>query len=601
MAYPLPAKGTPGSGSLILLVFLMNFAHNTRYMADASGIFERLVLTLESKERQEMLKQLADIAELQQEQARSERVPERAGSEGVLSPDAKLQAEPFLVRLWFSLLAFFSSTTPAKRYAKHLVSDLGRSLSKKYGQYIQLSSASYVDALYRDLLALKRTQDFFGSLLRTFDDDKGGFYIILGSLLMKRSCQELMEKSDPFTVPWDKPPGRDVRVSIMREMDVLFSGIPDEERARMYQAVQAIEWIRLFCSVPLDRMILRFGAVTAAEQTCLIESVTEEMQSLANVLSSARRIPVLLLEALYLFSVKDSVGEEKFDLEHECASFVTNAAAHLEEIRRFKSQVPVSDFVRYSLRDITWEPAICESGVDWFVLFRNAWKKRFDEKWGQWFRLHRRAMLERNMRSFLDAESLPKLQYHPWEAMWMPLSLRRELSLTFLKGIFASEYPAHLMKPLKILLIEGDFYRRENLTEYTDAFNTLEHQNQAIELFEARLSPKGDLGESFTLLLNEKIATVKGKARLEGLMLSVDSEVEAIINRTQGAFRSIDLILGGILGLVRGGPYETLSNISAIQGKLNERYRKDLGIVRQSLQNACGILSEAEAIEKESL
>jgi hypothetical protein len=195
---------------------------------------------------------------------------------------------------------------------------------------------------------------------------------------------------------------------------------------------------------------------------------------------------------------------------------------------------------------------------------------------------------------------MPDLVNAPWKNMWIPLVLRREVSFRFVKGIFKKIYPQVLMKPLKILLIEGDFYRRENLIEYTDAFSNLEHMAQTVDLFEARLSAKGDLGEVFVLLQKEKVATVRGKTRLENLMLTTNSETDMIIGKAISSFRSIDAILGGILSVVRGGPYETLVNLASIQGRANDKYRKDLAVVRQRIQEACQILEEAEVIEREA-
>ena len=129
----------------------------------------------------------------------------------------------------------------------------------------------------------------------------------------------------------------------------------------------------------------------------------------------------------------------------------------------------------------------------------------------------------------------------------------------------------------------------------------LEHFQRDIEAFENRLAPKGDIGEGFALIQKEKMATVKGKARLENMMLSTDSEVEAIIARSMAAFKSIDLILGGVIDLVRGGPYETLVNLAALQGKQNESFRKELIHTRHLIREASTILNDAEIIEKDSL
>jgi hypothetical protein len=570
-------------------------------MNDTPNTFERLVLTLESSQRQEMLRQLAEISEVPDDDSAPSRrsILDEAGE--TVSPEKKLLEEPFLVRLWFIVLALFTSGTPSRLYSEHLVTNLGKKLDAACGRYIDTRHGYYTDEFYQEIFKLKKTQIFFSALLTGYENDKGGFSIILSSLLMKKTYASILKTADPFSVPINQELKKDIRLLFIREMDSIFLAIPEDERYQMYQAIQAVEWLRNFCTAPLERILARFGAVPAGvKPVCMIDTIEAEVKDIVHILHSAKKIPVLLLEALYLFSVQDKMDDEKFDMEKECASFVATAAAHLSEIRQFKSALYLADFVRFTIRDVTWQPAFIECGEDWFVLFKNACKKRFDEKWNAWNRLHRRAMLEKNICAFLERDESPVLAAHPWYGMWVPLVFRRELSLCFLKGLFNIVYPSILMKPLKILLIDGDFYRRENMMEFTDAFSTLEHMQQQIETFEHRLSAKGDIGEGFALINKEMVATVKGKARLDNLMLSIESDAEHLIGCVKASFRAIDLILGGVLGVVRGGPYETLVNMAAIQGKQNEKYRKELENVRQVIRNAAGILSDAEVIEKEA-
>lgn len=418
---------------------------------------------------------------------------------------------------------------------------------------------------------------------------------------MKKTAEAIASAADPFVFPTATEDHKDIRLTCVRAMDSVLNTIPPEERARMYQAAQGIEWMRKYCAVPLERILLRFDIISGIAQGCTIDSVSEEMKSLVNILSSARKIPVLMLEALFLFSEQENVRESGYDLEKECSGFLKTATDYITVIGEFKTKVPLADFVRFSTSDVSWQPQVTESGEDWFALFRNAWRKRFDQRWTLWNREHRRAMLSRRMRDYLDLSDLPPILHHPWEGIWLSLSLRRELSLRFLKGFFKKTYPQEIMKPLKVVLIEGDFYKRENLMEYTDAFSMMEHGMGLIDAFEQRLSPKGDIGEGFELIIREKLATVKGKARIESLMLTAESDAESIISRILTAFTSVDLILGGVLEISRSGPYETLVNMASIQGKQNERFRKDLTQVRQYIREASIIVTEAEKIEKEAL
>lgn len=570
-------------------------------MNELPDTFERLVLTLESSERQEMLKQLAEMTELQVEEVRALRAEtghtaEMASASG---SEKKLMEEPLIVRLWFTICAFFTSSTPTRLYSSYLVSNLGRELNHSYGRYFSVHQRSYTDAMHQEFVKLRRAQVFFASLLDVYELDKGGFFVILGSLLMKNTNALISAAANPFSVPYDEAPNRDVRASLIRDMEAVFTATPEDERTRMNQASQSLEWLRSFCAIPLERILLRFGVVENAGQTCLIDSIKDEMQMLVGVFSAGSKVPVLLLEALFLFTKQDAITEEKFDLEGECKKFVGDAADNLALVRGVKSCVPLADLVRYTLNDVAWQPVKPDYFEDWFQLFKGAWKKRFDEKWADWNRLHRRAMLEKRIVSFLGLTKIPEIAFRPWEGLWLPLSFRFDLSISFLKGLFSVVYPAVIMKPLKVLLIEGDFYRRENLVEYTDAFSVLERGQQVLEMFERRLSDKGDFGESFMIIERERMVTVKGKVRLENLMVSVELEAGGIVNRTLDAFRSIDLIIGGVLGVARGGPYETLVNLAAVQGKFNDRFRKDLQGARQLLQNASAILGEATVIGRE--
>ena len=568
-------------------------------MTDNLTTFERLVRSLQSSERQDLLRKLADTTELRSEEAQSRERPEVISGEGGVIPEERFKEQSFLVRLWFGICSLFSSSTPVQLYSLHLVESLGKKLSRTSGSYIDTRQRMYSSALYQELKRLRTIQSFFSSLLGSYEENKGGFFIILSSLMIKKTAEAIAAAADPFEFPSDSRDQKDVRLTCVRAMDSVMNNIPSEDRARMYQAAQGIEWMRKFCAVPLDRILLRFDIMSGIAQGCPIDSVTEEMKSLVNILSSGRKIPVLMLEALFLFSEQEHVRDSGFDLERECSQFLTAAAGHLVAISEFRSTIPLADFVRFSIHVVRWRPLVSESGEVWFMLFRNAWKKRFEQRWSAWSRAHRRAVLGPHARFSRHGRS-PQLTYHPWRECGSGFrcagNCRCSFSKDFYPHVSLPDHEAAQGHPDR-----GDFYKRENLMEYTDAFSALEHEQSIIENFEERLSPKGDLGEGFEIVQREKMATVKGKARLENMMLTTDSETETIIGKAVTAFTSMDLILGGILDVVRGGPYETLVNLASIQGKQNERFRKELTMVRQLIREAFMILGEAEKIEKDSI
>lgn len=568
-------------------------------MNENPELFERLVLSLESNERRDMLRKLAEGSEFSEAELAISTHSRILPGEDRVSPQEELLSMPFFIRIWFTIIAFFTSSSSTRVYSDYLVRRLGRELSRSSGDLIDVTKRNYTTEFHSLLVELKRTQTFFSRLLSAYENDKGGFYLVLGSLLMKDSSDALAKAADPFSVSFQEDPKKDLRVSFMRGIENTFSTITEVERGKMYQAAQAIEWLKYFCDISFDRMIMRFGLISENVNTCLIESIGEDIKLLANILFSGKRIPVILLESMFLFAEQSKLQDEKFEMEKECRNFVEAASKNLAVIRKFKNTVPVTGFVRFTLRDISWMPNPAEGGEDWFGFYRTAWKKQFEQKWGEWNILHKKSMLEKRICDMLQIQEIPTIAHRPWEGMWLPLTLRRELSFAFLKGVFTKVYPTVLMKPLKIVLIEGDFYRRENLMEFTDAFSTLEHQQQVIETFENRLSSKGDIGEGFELIQRERIATVKGKARLDNLMLSTSAATEVIIGKAISAFRSMDAILEGILNVVRGGAYETLVNMASIQGKQNAKFRKELTVVRQLMIDIVDVLEQIEKLEKE--
>ncbi len=172
------------------------------------------------------------------------------------------------------------------------------------------------------------------------------------------------------------------------------------------------------------------------------------------------------------------------------------------------------------------------------------------------------------------------------------------MSLGFLKGFYASVYPS-LAKPLKILMIEGDFYQHENRVEFTDAYNELNHQGQNVNLFDDKLSSHGTVGENFEKIMKENIRTIQGKAKIDALMLSLESEANMIVAQFCAACRSMTSVLTGVLSAERNSHYDTLANISSIQGKYNSVFRQELQTVKQTIAQAYEILKDIEMQESE--
>ena len=284
-------------------------------------------------------------------------------------------------------------------------------------------------------------------------------------------------------------------------------------------------------------------------------------------------------------------------MDEESVEFISQASHALETIREFSVRIPILDLARYTLICIPWEPQCLEGGEDWFQLFKVAWKKRFAERWQLWASEQRRVQLSHQMLDLLKTDRLEPLPYRPWEDSWLVLQFKREFSFSFLASFFSRLYPTFVQPVLKTLLMEGNFYRRENLAEYTNAFTVLEKQQSCINTFESRLSPEGEIGAAFLQLREKTIASLKSKSSLEALMKSIETEAKQIIASSQNALKILCALLNGFIDGNKNSVYAPLLNWLNIQGNDNADFRKRVEGVKKLLQEVTNILMEADKIE----
>ena len=149
-------------------------------------------------------------------------------------------------------------------------------------------------------------------------------------------------------------------------------------------------------------------------------------------------------------------------------------------------------------------------------------------------------------------------------------------------------------------MVEGNFYRHENLNEYTTSYNVLEHRKGEFEKFENRLSPTGDVGSTFAKIRAEKTATLKNKNQIEGLMHTVESEAKQLITSSIEALKSIEAILTGILGGGKTSAYASITNWALIAGTNNARFREEVAAVKEQIHTSVNLLALAEKLEAEA-
>ncbi|MGI5068794.1 DUF5312 domain-containing protein [Treponema sp. B152] len=568
-------------------------------MERSLSTFDQLVKSLSKEETQSLLESIQNSIE----EFRNEAQPEEKDSlsEKIIEhQQAGISSEPFLIRLWLSIRSFLRSIPLKVIYNEELLKRMAKNLKRSAGAYININQNIYTGVFYTELKNLRKTQLFFTSLLSAYDSGKGSFYMLVSSFVAPATYEKLMKETNPFSIKIGSEVSSNIRTGFLRKIDSVFSNLTDDEKSEMYLCAQAIEWMKSFCSLALDRTLLRFNVISDSNATCQALTIQPEMEVLSSILYSKKNIPHNLLQALFLMHAQETIIDDDNRMVKEADEFIKDAIEALGAIRIFLKQVPLLDITRYIKKDINWMPYKLTGGEDWFIYFKQAWYERFNQKWSTWSYEQKRFNIKVQMINLLKVGDLESMKFCPWRNLWVECKFKKELPFLFLKTFFYSFYSEKLSGTLKTILVEGNFYRHENLNEYTTSYNVLEHRKGEFEKFENRLSPTGDIGSTFAKIRAEKTATLKNKNQIEGLMHTIEAEAKQLITSSIEALKSVEMILTGILGGGKTSTYATITNWALIAGVNNGHFREEVAAAKEQIHTGINLLSLAEKLEAEA-
>ena len=569
-------------------------------MEEKISTFESLVASLSEEETKSLLFNISNsMKNIQPELQEKSQDPDGVKAEKVV---VSLTKEPFFLRIWLVIISIIKSVPVESLYQKELVDRVGRDLKKHDGKYVNISKQLYTSAFYNLLSNLRKTQIFFSSMLDCYNSEKNSFYMLLSSFLAPEVYNNLLRISSSFDME-AKDTSNSRKNTILKEIEKLTTELDADIKADMYKVSRAIEWMRTFCDFSLDKVLLKFS-VQPSETTCSIFAIQNEIELLASILASAKNIPVPMLQTLFLLYKKDvlplgrdSQKEQNNTIEQDTSKFIDDALKALSYIGEFKKNIPINKIVKYVKQDITWVPIEFSAGEDWFLYFKHAWKDFFLQEWGAWVSDIQKATIKSRMLEIVEAEKLKEIEYKPWRKLLGDSSLKNETMLEFFKTFFQDIYPVKFMPLLKIIISEGAFYRTDNLSEYTSAFNSLNQVAKEIASFENELSPESVIGTSFASIIEGGVLTIKTKTQVETIIRNIESDIKRICTRIVENLKSINVILTGIVGGSKTGIYATLTNWSSIQGNNNKKFQDEIIKIKETIVSIIDLINTMATIE----
>jgi hypothetical protein len=559
--------------------------------------FNKLISNLSVEERHGLLERLKSQSSLSAEPLYNEE------STAVPSGDFETGYSklPWFYRLWYYIVSLFKSKSPAKIFEDSRVSLLGSKIEEKTPGLYDYQNGMLLPLFYRQMEKLKEASHFFYSALdASVNRDRGAFFSFLSSLEMPNVHKALQRETDlEFIAEKHKDlQEQELRQMALKAMDEALNLVTDENRNTMYFNARSLNCLKALSSFLFDRVLMAFSfSKTENGETCSAGVVRELLLTLNNILLSLKVVPPMtLLESLFVFILHEKAGEQNFDITREIHILLAKAENSLAIIREFNRHVPLTWILRCSTRDMSLSAREISGGEDWFVVYRDYWKKRIESMFSNYSKEHRQKELMEILRYFLKGKELQTLDNIKTDLNPDGMPIKGAFALSFLYTFYSAVFMPDINWVLRPILIDGDFQNKEGRIEFTESYNNLIKLEDEIKKLDSKMSPSGDYGERYKQVRQEMTSLPVKRRKIQIVLEDAEEDAGRILEQAGDAFHVIVKVLNGILGRDINSKSYALNNLAKISEK-ESGFVTGMGEVVLQFQRVVKLLEDMEAIE----
>ncbi len=563
--------------------------------------FDRLVKNLSKNERHDLLDKLRTATKPTLSQEPLKIIEEESGS---FDYNKAFQQLSFIERLFLFLRVMFTSDTREELLEEMILTKLSKQVERNYSNIYTHSNGELAANFYWSVKKLQDRLSFLREpLRRSLAAQKKDFFAFLVGWEMPDIQERLMAEVDPEHVAYEKSisdPYK-IRKEIEYQLEDILESIDDARKNILYSRVRNLHAFNTLVMYPYEKLLSSFekrgagGALTAP-----IFEVRSSLLDLTKVLYSVKNPPPeSMMKVVFLFYLQNSLeNEESEEVERRLNNLLKQTEEALNYLRYFHVHVPMLTLSRLVLRNIEFIPDSIAGGEDWFVLFKQFWYQRFDQRMRSYSETFKRNQLIDSAKEFLKAHSLPEVKYYNHIGSQYNLQPRYLKTIGLIRGFMDSFFISEMNSPLKLVLIDGEFYKEQNREEYNDAYNGMLWVSDRIDNLEMSLSRDGEIGKRIDSINSEAASERQRAGRMQQLISSIDSQVEEIITKTIDYVTQLKNVIGGILYGDMGGRYDTLSNMGYIGRNENKNLQQKLGSINKKLDSFLDILTQLYDAEK---
>ena len=561
------------------------------------GNFEKLASGLSLSERQGLLEKLNDHSTL----AKGPLYFEDDKAAAVHDIQTEFSNLPWYYRFWYFIFSFFRSVSPVKIFEEKSLVDLGHKVQERGQGLYDHEKALFLPGFYRSMQRLKEAAHFFYAALdSSVNRDRGAFFAFLGSLEMPNVHNKLNDETLPEFIAGKYPDMQESELRQMahRTMDDALAMITEEYRNDMYFSARTLNCLKELSSFLYDRVLMAFSVNKAyGGEVCYAGVVRDLLINLNNMLFSLKASPPLtLLESLFIFILQERASEQNFDINKEIQLLLSKAEDSLVVIRDFNRKVPLTWILRCSSRNMSLSPKEISGGEEWFAIYRDHWKRRIDSIFADYMKDRLQRDLQTSFTSFLNGKELKKLENAQSPANPDGIPIKGSFALSFLYTFYSAVFMPDINVILRPILIDGDWQKKENRVEYTEAYNNLIKLEDEIKKLEQEISLTGDYGQRYHQAKQEMSPLPVKRKKVQIVVEEASEEAERILEQAKDACESISYLLNGILGIDPKNKYGQLTNLAKLSGG-NAQFSSDIGEIIIKFKKVLKILEDVESME----
>ncbi|MFH2114584.1 MAG: DUF5312 family protein [Spirochaetota bacterium] len=557
-----------------------------------STTFQALVLELSPEERASLLERLQRTATVSTEAL----YLHRAEDGQRVNYDEAYRSLGIITRIIITIKSMFTGVAKEDIVRDRCLHIVARKIDSAHPGLVDSRRGVLQEPFLGELQSLRQAARYFYDLLdRTLERNRAAFFAFLGSLEFEEVHDELGMAMDPYLYYTNNPTATDpeIRHALSLAFDAALTGIPENQRRAMSVDVKNLYALKKLSSFLFDRFLGAFQPSPSGRTELSLYAALDQLSNLCSILSTMERPPsARLMEAIFAFSFNDELQKPGFDLETAVKKEMASAERALNVIREFNATVPMQQIVKLAYEDPNLQTDQLPPGDDWFPIFKSYWRERMDRNF-QHFSVERRInQLETDIVSLVGAEPQSDLHSVLEQGTESIPPLRQARVLRFIEAFFHKSFLQEINRFLKLILLEGEFYKRDNRLEFTDAYNTILQTGDALRALDYRLSSEGELGANYVQAKKELVAIQIRKRKVDSAVHAAENEAETIITRTSEAMGRMQMVLKGILAGEARSRYDSLSNLSRLEGKSNKEFQRSLEVCKDKLEKAVFLVDE---------